>query len=91
MPLTQDQKKAIFTEFGVNEKDTGSAEAQVALLTFRINQLTAHLKAGNKKDYSTQRGLTKLVGKRSRLQKYLKDNRAPQDYQDFIKRLRLRK
>lgn len=91
MPLTQEQKKEIFTEYGVHEKDTGSAEAQIALLTYRINHLTEHLKNNNKKDFSTRRGLTSLVGQRRRLQRYLKDNRSPEQYAEFIKRLNLRK
>ncbi len=69
--------------------DTGSSEVQVALLTDRINHLTAHLKT-NKKDYSTQRGLLKLVGERRRKLNYLKST-APQRYLKLIQKLELRK
>ncbi len=72
MYLTQEKKKELFEKHGKakSTNDTGSAEAQIALFTFRINHLTEHLKA-NKKDYSTRLGLLKLVGKRRRLLNYL--------------------
>lgn len=72
MYLTQEKKKELFEKHGKakSNTDTGSAEAQIALFTFRINHLTEHLKA-NKKDYSTRLGLLKLVGKRRRLLNYL--------------------
>ncbi|HAX95455.1 MAG TPA: 30S ribosomal protein S15, partial [Prolixibacteraceae bacterium] len=66
MYLDSEVKKEIFTKHGKNDKDTGSAEGQIALFTFRINHLTAHLKA-NKKDHSTRRSLIRLVGKRRNL------------------------
>ena len=72
MYLTTDKKKKIFKDHGFAKsgKDTGSPESQIALFTDRINHLTKHLKV-NKKDYSTQLGLLKLVGKRRRLLDYL--------------------
>jgi small subunit ribosomal protein S15 len=71
MYLTSEKKQEIFAQHGKNEKDTGSAEGQVALFTFRINHLTEHLKE-NKNDHSTRRALIKLVGKRRSLLDYLK-------------------
>ncbi len=70
MTVAQLRKKKIVEEFGRHESDTGSAEVQVAILTERINQLADHLKS-HKKDFSSRRGLLKLVGKRSALLKYL--------------------
>ena len=70
MSVAQLRKKKIVEEFGRHESDTGSAEVQVAILTERINQLADHLKS-HKKDFSSRRGLLKLVGKRSALLKYL--------------------
>ena len=70
MTVAQSRKKKIVEEFGRHESDTGSAEVQVAILTERINQLADHLK-NHKKDFSSRRGLLKLVGKRSALLKYL--------------------
>jgi small subunit ribosomal protein S15 len=70
MILTTELKNKIFKEFGSKEKNTGSAEGQIALFTHRINHLTAHLKR-NKKDFSTQRSLINLVGKRRSLLDYL--------------------
>jgi small subunit ribosomal protein S15 len=72
MYLTTETKKGLFQKHGIAKKaeDTGSPEAQVALFTYRINHLTEHLKI-NKKDFSTQQGLLKLVGKRKKLLNYL--------------------
>ncbi len=70
MTVVQSRKKKIVEEFGRHESDTGSAEVQVAILTERINQLADHMK-NHKKDFSSRRGLLKLVGKRSALLKYL--------------------
>lgn len=72
MYLTSEKKQEIFQSKGLQKSatDTGSAESQIALFTFRISHLTEHLKK-NKKDYSTQLGLLKLVGKRRRLLDYL--------------------
>jgi small subunit ribosomal protein S15 len=89
MYLTTEKKKEIFTQYGKSATNTGSAESQVALFTHRINYLTEHLKI-NKKDYSTQLALLKLVGKRRRLLDYLKD-RDIERYRDIVKVLNLRK
>jgi small subunit ribosomal protein S15 len=89
MYLTTEKKQEIFKQHGKVANDTGSPESQIALFSFRINHLTDHLKA-NKKDYSTQLSLLKLVGKRRRLLDYLKD-RDIERYRDIIKVLNLRK
>lgn len=75
MYLTTEIKKDLFAKHGQakNATDTGSPESQIALFTTRINHLTSHLKS-NKKDYSTQQGLMKLVGKRKKLLSYLQTN-----------------
>lgn len=70
MYLDQEKKKEIFGNYGKSNTDTGSPEAQIALFSVRIAHLTEHLKV-NKKDYTTQRALKKLVGKRRRLLDYL--------------------
>ncbi|MEW5815955.1 MAG: 30S ribosomal protein S15, partial [Spirochaetota bacterium] len=71
MALAKEKKQAIIKEFGENEKDSGSTEVQIALLTTRIKELTEHF-AIHKKDHNSRRGLLKLVGQRRRLLKYLK-------------------
>lgn len=70
MQLSTESKKEIFTKFGKSETNTGNAEAQIAMFTERINSLTEHLK-GQKKDFSTQRSLIRLVGKRRSLLDFL--------------------
>ncbi|MBP7166369.1 MAG: 30S ribosomal protein S15 [Bacteroidia bacterium] len=70
MLLTAESKKELFKKYGKAEKNTGNAEAQIAMFTQRINHLTDHLK-GSKKDFSTQRSLITLVGKRRSLLDYL--------------------
>ncbi|MEK7449125.1 MAG: 30S ribosomal protein S15 [Planctomycetota bacterium] len=89
MPLVQERKKGIIEDYRVHEKDTGSPEVQVALLTERINHLSAHLKT-HRKDFNTRRGLLVLVGHRSALLKYLKKYDRPR-YQKLIERLGIRK
>ena len=89
MYLTADKKKEIFEKFGKSVSDSGATESQIALFTERINHLTQHLKM-NKKDYSTQRALLKLVGKRRRLLDYLKDKDI-EKYRELLKALKLRK
>lgn len=89
MYLTTEKKQEFFTKFGKNEKDTGSAEGQIALFTYRINHLTEHLKK-NKKDHSTRRALIKLVGKRRSLLDYLK-RKDIERYRTILKELKLRK
>jgi small subunit ribosomal protein S15 len=70
MIITAEKKKELFKQFGGNEKNTGSAEAQIAMFSERINHLTDHLKT-QPKDYATQQSLIKLVGKRRSLLNYL--------------------
>ncbi len=89
MYLTGEKKTEIFKKHGKDASDTGSAESQVALFTHRIAHLTGHLK-NNKKDFSTQRALLKLVGKRRSLLDYLK-KRDIERYRAIIKALNLRK
>lgn len=89
MALTSEQKKTILGEYGLHETDTGSPEAQVALLTNRINNLTEHLKF-HKHDHHSRRGLLLLVGRRRGLLKYLADNNIDR-YRDLIARLGLRR
>jgi small subunit ribosomal protein S15 len=87
--LTTEKKANIFTEFGAAAANTGSIEAQVALLTERINHISDHLKI-NKKDFSTQRGLMQMVGKRKRLLTYLSKHNLS-GYRSLIEKLGLRK
>ena len=83
------EKQPIIAKAAIHEGDTGSPEVQVALLTARINHLTEHLKL-NRKDYSTERALTTLVGKRRALLNYLKE-RDIERYRSIVKELGLRK
>jgi small subunit ribosomal protein S15 len=87
--LDTQKKTEIITTYQAREGDTGSTEVQVALLTERIKQLTTHM-AANRKDFHTQRGLLKLVGKRRRLLAYLSREDVGR-YNQLIKRLGLRK
>lgn len=91
MYLTTEIKKDLFEKHGLSKKksDTGSAESQVALFTHRINHLTEHLKL-NKKDFSTQQGLLRLVGKRKKLLNYLM-NTDIERYRAVLADLQLRK
>lgn len=89
MALTVEQKGTLVSGYRRHEKDTGSPEVQVAILTGRITQLTDHLKT-HKKDHSSRRGLLKMVGARSSLLKFLtKTDR--EKYQKIIDSLGLRK
>lgn len=88
--LTTEKRANIFKEFGGSEKNTGSIEAQIALLTERISSISAHMKDNNKKDFSSNRGLLKMVGKRKRLLAYLSQTNL-QGYRDLIEKLGLRK
>ena len=87
--LTKDKKDKIIEEYRIKESDTGSPEVQVALLTTRINELTGHLK-DHPKDHSSRRGLLKMVGTRSSLLKYVRNNDVER-YRAIISRLGLRK
>ncbi|MCK9324518.1 MAG: 30S ribosomal protein S15 [Bacteroidales bacterium] len=89
MYLTAEKKKSFFEKYGKSNTDTGSPEGQVALFSYRISHLTEHLKR-NRKDFSTQRALIRLVGKRRRILNYLKD-RDIERYRAIIKDLNLRK
>tara|TARA_B100000963_G_scaffold15585_1_gene11913 strand:- start:64 stop:333 length:270 start_codon:yes stop_codon:yes gene_type:complete len=89
MYLTKNLKEEIFKEHGKSEKDSGTAEAQIALFTTRINHLTNHLKE-NKKDFNTERSLVKMVGKRKSLLTFLK-NKDIERYRSIIKKLSIRK
>jgi small subunit ribosomal protein S15 len=89
MYLTTETKKDIFKKYGKSEFDTGSAEGQVALFTFRVKYLTNHLKK-NKKDLNTERSLVRLVGKRRKLLDYLKEKDIER-YRVIIKKLGIRK
>jgi small subunit ribosomal protein S15 len=87
--MLREKKKEVMTEYARHPGDTGSPEIQIALLTERINELTQHLRS-HKKDYSSRRGLLKLVGKRSSMLKYLTKTDYPK-YEEIIGRLGLRK
>jgi small subunit ribosomal protein S15 len=89
MPMKKEAKAEVYKDFGENEKDTGSTQVQIALLTKRITELTEHFKT-HKKDHASRRGLLKLVGQRRRLLKYLRRTNLEQ-YRELIKRLGLRK
>ncbi|MEJ5927054.1 30S ribosomal protein S15 [Corynebacterium sp. H128] len=89
MALTTEQKKEILAEYGLHETDTGSPEAQIAMLTKRIQILTEHLKF-HKHDHHSRRGLLLLVGRRKGLLKYLAANNVER-YRDLIGRLGLRR
>jgi len=89
MYLDSAKKKEIFAKYGKSNTDTGSPEAQIALFSYRISHLTEHLKS-NKKDYSTERALKILVGKRRRLLDYLIDTDIER-YRSIIKELGIRK
>ena len=89
MYLTPEIKKDFFKENGKSDADTGSAEGQIALFTYRIKHLTEHLKA-NRKDLATQRSLLRLVGKRRRMLDYLKEKDIER-YRAIIAKLSLRK
>lgn len=89
MYLTKEIKQEIFEKYGKSNSDTGSPESQIALFSHRINHLTEHLKS-NKKDYSTEHALVKMVGKRRRLLDYLKKNDIER-YRAIIAQLGIRK
>lgn len=89
MYLTTEKKQELFAKYGKSQTDTGSAEGQIAMFTFRINHLTEHLRQ-NKKDHSTRRSLILLVGKRRSLLNYL-IKKDIERYRAIIKELNLRK
>ncbi len=89
MAVTKDDKARIVNDFGASEKNTGSSEVQIALLSERITHLTEHFKV-NKKDTNSRRGLLKLVGQRRRLLKYLQRTDLLK-YRSLIEKLNIRK
>ncbi|MBU4128822.1 30S ribosomal protein S15 [bacterium] len=89
MVLEKEKKKEIVAKYRLNEKDTGSPEVQIALLTERINYLTKHLET-HKKDHHSRRGLLKMVGQRRRLLDYL-ESKEKGRYQKIVQELDLRK
>ena len=87
--MTKEAKQDVIKEFGKSEKDSGATEAQIALLTKRIEELTDHFKT-HKKDHASRRGLLKLVGQRRKLLKYLQRKNLS-SYRELLGRLGLRK
>lgn len=88
MGLTQERKHEIINDYQVHETDTGSSDVQIAMLTDRINKLSAHLKT-NKNDHASRRGLLTIIGRRKRLLSYLQ-REDQQRYQQLISRLGIR-
>ena len=88
MAVSKERKAELVAQYGANDKDSGSAEVQVAILTARIKELTEHMKS-HKKDFHTRRGLLMLVGKRRRLLSYIKKNDI-ENYRNLIKSLGIR-
>ncbi len=89
MPLAKEEKRTLVTSYRIHEKDTGSPEVQVALLSSRISALTEHFKA-HAKDFASRRGLIRLLNQRRQLLNYLK-TQNPERYRAVIERLGLRK
>lgn len=89
MALTKEAKKTLIDEYKINDKDTGSPEVQIAVLTKEINILTEHMKE-HTQDYHTKSGLDKKVGRRKKLLKYLADEDVNR-YRAVVKKLGLRK
>jgi small subunit ribosomal protein S15 len=87
--MTKEEKLEIIKKYGANEKDSGKAEVQIALITKRINDLTDHFNV-HKKDHHSRRGLMMMVGKRRRLLDYLMDKDIAR-YRTIIKELNIRK
>ncbi|XVJ51066.1 MAG: 30S ribosomal protein S15 [Vampirovibrio sp.] len=90
MSITLERKSELRQAFGKDDKDTGATQVQIAVLSERIRNLTAHLKE-NHKDYATRRGLLMLVGKRRRLLKYFASKHTPEQYKTLIDSLNIRK
>lgn len=88
--LTAEKKTALFNTYGGSEKNTGSIEAQIAMLTERINHISNHVKNGNKKDFSSNRGLIVMVGRRKRMLTYMSRTDIAK-YRTLIEQLGLRK
>jgi small subunit ribosomal protein S15 len=88
MTLLQERKQELISEYQIHETDTGSVDLQIAMLTERINRLSAHLQK-NKKDYSSRRGLLKMIGQRKRLMAYLL-KQDTERYRSLIQKLGIR-
>lgn len=86
--ISKEEKQAIIDEYKLSEKDTGSPEVQIAILTHRINGLNEHLK-DHKKDHHSRRGLLKMVGTRRNLLRYLQEKDINR-YRSLIERLNIR-
>ena len=89
MALLQERKQEIISENQIHETDTGSVDVQIAMLTDRINTLSKHLQQ-NKKDYSSRRGLMKMIGQRKRMLAYL-TKQDPERYKALIQKLGIRR
>ena len=89
MSISAEKTRELVGQYGTNEKDTGSAAAQIAILTERIANLTKHLQS-HEKDFGTRRGLLKLIGKRRCLQSFYQQQH-PAEYVELIKSLGLRR
>ncbi|MBN2731805.1 MAG: 30S ribosomal protein S15 [Balneolaceae bacterium] len=89
MAITKEKKEEIISKYGGSEENSGSTEAQIAIFTARINDLTDHLKE-NEQDHASRRGLLKMVGKRRRLLNYLK-KKDIETYRELISDLGIRK
>jgi small subunit ribosomal protein S15 len=89
MTVQVERRRSLIDEYRIHSGDTGSPEIQVALLTERIQNLSEHLKV-HRKDFGSRRGLLMMVGKRSKLLRYLQDN-SPQRYSTLVQRLDLRR
>ena len=89
MSITKEKTAELIKEHGANDKDSGSSQAQIAILTERINTITDHLKE-NRKDHSARRGLIAMVSRRRKLLDYIKRS-SNDDYLAVIKKLNIRK
>ena len=89
MSITKEKTAKLIKEHGANEKDSGSSQAQIAILTERINTITDHLKE-NRKDHSARRGLIAMVSRRRKLLDYI-NKQSNEDYMAIIKKLNIRK
>ena len=89
MSITKEKTAELIKEYGANDKDSGSSQAQIAILTERINTITDHLKV-NKKDHSARRGLIAMVSRRRKLLDYI-NKHSNEDYMAIIKKLNIRK
>jgi len=89
MTMNKEEKAKIISQYRINDNDTGSAQLQIAIITARIKELTEHLKE-NKKDFSSKRGLFKMISRRKRFLKYL-EREDENQYRELKKRLGLKK